>query len=152
MDEIHRAKWASIWLGATRAVAVTFNETIEGHRVAAESVGTSIDARGSLARVAMRALDASRSGLPPVTAEALKASREELLRAAGVRTRKALHQQFKVLHLEVEAAALNVIPTRDGGFSGDDRGYHFLVPIRLPWPCDLDALDEALREAARGCC
>jgi hypothetical protein len=67
------------------------------------------------------ALNAALKNRPPVTD--WKALGEPLFKAAGVRSWAALQKQNSLVAVQRERGTIRFSPCRNGGASGDDRGY-----------------------------
>jgi hypothetical protein len=57
-----------------------------------------------------------------------------LLRVAGVRSWNALQRSAARCQVETNATAIRVLPSRNGGTRGDDRGYHSLEELAVTLP------------------
>jgi len=112
-------------------------------------------ASGSSAEVLGRALRetlvATRYGLAD-KAEARKLG-DAFVKAAGFKSLKALVQEARYCHVNEDGKHLQLTPSRQGGWSGPDRGAHWLEDEKVTVAMSVtDAeLGRALREAMQRC-
>jgi hypothetical protein len=76
-----------------------------------------------------------------------------LLKAAGVRSEKALHTGSRYLMVEREGKTLRIEPSRNGGTKGDTKGFEPLpqLAISLDAGAAPEALGAAIRAALERC-
>jgi hypothetical protein len=106
----------------------------------------------SLAQAIQSALATSREGVAhPVD---WKAVSQPLFKAAKIKSWNALQNSAKMVGIEMSDAELRIVPSRNGGTSGDDKGYHSLPEkaIVLTAGCSEEQLGSALSQALEFCC
>jgi hypothetical protein len=76
-----------------------------------------------------------------------------LLTAAGVRSWNAIQRSARHCRVEATGAVIRIIPSRNGGTAGEDKGYHPLVDqaIVLPADCTDEQLGIAVEDGATNC-
>jgi hypothetical protein len=78
------------------------------------------------------ALAASRQNIPRPTD--WRSFPSSLLRVAGCRSWNALQRSAARCEVEANASAIRILPSRNGGTQGDDRGYHSIAELALTVP------------------
>ena len=115
-------------------------------RIAREELAT------ALVGAVREALRQSREGVehPTVWKKEVGAA---VLEAAGARTWAALERTSQLCHVETCDDGLIIVPTRNGGTMGSDRGFHELpdLAIRIPAAAIDGGLVQALLRAAEPC-
>jgi hypothetical protein len=98
------------------------------------------------------ALAASRDGVAHPTD--WKAVLQPLLNGAKIKSWNALQKSAKMVGIEMSDVELRILSSRNGGTSGDDKGYHSLpeTAIVLATGCSDEELGSALRQALSLCC
>jgi hypothetical protein len=98
------------------------------------------------------ALAASRDGVAHPTD--WKAVLQPLLNGAKIKSWNAMQKSAKMVGIEMSDDELRVVPSRNGGTSGNDKGYHSLTEtaIVLPPGCSDEELGSALSQALVLCC
>ena len=83
-----------------------------------------------------------------------KAALQPLFKAAKIKNWNALQKSAKMVEVEMSAAELRMVPSRNGGTSGDDKGYQSLPEkaIVLEADCSPEQLGLALSQALEVCC
>ena len=59
---------------------------------------------------------------------------ESFFKAAGLKSWGALHARSRCCTIERTSIVLRIVPTRNGGAAGDDRGFHALDDLTLELP------------------
>ncbi|MFQ3593046.1 MAG: hypothetical protein SNJ82_07635, partial [Gemmataceae bacterium] len=79
---------------------------------------------------------------------------QPLLNVAKIKSWNALQKSAKMIGVEMSDAELRIVPSRNGGTSGNDKGYHSLPEkaIILASACSNDELGSALEQAMALCC
>jgi hypothetical protein len=82
-----------------------------------------------------------------------KAFSQSFLKAAGLRSWRTLQLGSRCCMIERTATLLQIVPTRNGGTTGDDKGFHALADstIELPSTSDPARLGAALLFAFDRC-
>jgi len=82
-----------------------------------------------------------------------KAVLQPILNGAKVKSWNALQISAKMVGIELLDAELRIVPSRNGGTSGDDKGYHSLpeTAIVLTTGCSDEELGLALSQALALC-
>lgn len=75
------------------------------------------------------------------------------LAAAEVKSEAALQRQSQLIRITAEAAKIVLTPTRNGGASGSDKGFHHLeaATMAVASNCTDRELGETLRDALSKC-
>lgn len=75
------------------------------------------------------------------------------LRAAGVRSEKAFQTGARSLTVERQGHTIRIVPSRNGGSSGDVKGFHSLPELGMSVPLDssVDELGAAVRACFERC-
>jgi hypothetical protein len=105
----------------------------------------------ALVKAVKQALDASLNGVEnPSNWRSLLAP---VLAVARARSWSALARNSHMCQIEGDSDGVTVVPTRNGGVTGDDRGFHELrnLSISVSDPDDDDRLLEALLQAEELC-
>jgi hypothetical protein len=99
------------------------------------------------------ALRQSKDGLEHPTPTVLKEIGAAVLEAAGERTWAALERTSLMCYVDTRDDGLSILPTRNGGTMGSDRGFHELpeLEIRVPAAAIDGGLVQALLRAAELC-
>jgi hypothetical protein len=103
---------------------------------------------GAAVRVA---LQESRQGVPHPTD--WKKFVPPVIEVAGVRSWAALQRSAAKCHIEAGTDGVKVVPLRNGGTRGDDRGYHSLgdLAVKLPATATDEELGAAVLAALAAC-
>jgi len=101
---------------------------------------------GEAIRKALRAFRPS-VPVPDYRSPEWKALRLGRFRAAGVRSEREFMSGSKLVDISTVGEAIQFVPTRNGGSSGAQRGYHFLPGAALKAPLKADAESLALKLA-----
>jgi len=98
------------------------------------------------------ALVASRDGVVHPTD--WKAVLQPLFKGAKIKSWNAMQKSAKMVGIEMSDAELRIVPSRNGGTAGDDKGYHSLSEkaIVLAGDCSAEQLGSALSQALELCC
>jgi len=88
------------------------------------------------------ALRESKEGLEHPTPAVLKEIGAAVLEAARERTWAALERTSLMCHVDTRDDGLSIVPTRNGGTMGSDRGFHELPDLEIRVPAD--AIDSRL--------
>jgi hypothetical protein len=106
----------------------------------------------TVAQAVRIALAASRDGVAHPTD--WKAVLQPHLNGAKIKSWSAFQKSAKMVGIEMSGAELRIVPSRNGGTSGDDKGYHPLpeAAIVLATGCSDAELGSALRQALELCC
>jgi hypothetical protein len=133
---IHGTHYSDQWIG---------NAGPPVHVVASDS------AAEALGRALRETLASTRYGLAD-KAEARKLG-DAFVKAAGFKSLKALVLESRYCHVNEDGKHLQLTPSRQGGWSGPDRGAHWLDDEKLTVAMSVtDAeLGRALREAMQRC-
>ena len=77
-----------------------------------------------------------------------------LFKCAKIRSWNALQKSAKMCGVEESNSELRIVPTRNGGTAGSDKGYHSLPEkaILLEADCAPEQLGKALEQALELCC
>ncbi len=106
----------------------------------------------TLGQAIQNALAASQDGVAHPTDS--KAVLQPLFKGAKIKSWNALQKSAKMVSIEMSAAELRMVPSRNGGTSGDDKGYNHLPEkaIVLAAGCSPEQLGSALSQALELCC
>jgi len=104
-----------------------------------------------LGAAVLNALSLSRGTLPhPESPRGLQAAR---LKAAGVRSEKAFQSDALSLTVELLDRTIRIVPSRNGGTSGESKGFHGLPDrsVSLPFDAGARELGAAICECFERC-
>jgi hypothetical protein len=104
-----------------------------------------------LGELALRALGDGRRGIPRVTD--WKALVAPLLDACAARSWSAIQRRYEYVEVERLGGRVSVIPSRNGGTRGDDKGFHTLTSevIHISEAVVPDVLGRAIQDAFSRC-
>jgi CDI immunity protein len=114
---------ANVYARNTDFLIEPTSKTESGYRVSSDPVAqlqhtTSVVELGKAIR---ESLAESRRGVPNPVRGKFPSS---LLRVAGVRSWNALQTSAALCHVHADSNTIRIIPTRNGGTKGTERGYH----------------------------
>jgi hypothetical protein len=97
------------------------------------------------------ALTASRRGMPALTN--WKKFPSSLLQVAGIRSWNALLRSAARCQVEATRDTIRVLPSRNGGTQGDERGYHSVEELAVTVPASIsdEELGASLVSAIAAC-
>jgi hypothetical protein len=109
-------------------------------------------AAADLGRALQRALSAAKEGVAHPTD--WKAQLSPLLQCAKIRSWNALQKAAKMCQVEALNGQMRITPSRNGGTSGSDKGYHHIADqtVLLPLDCSAEELGAGLLQALTLCC
>jgi hypothetical protein len=148
------SRLASVYARSADYIVQPSSWTTTGLRVGTEPINVLPCDAGvaDLGEALQKALSAAKEGIVHPTD--WKAQLEPLLQCAKLRSWNALQKSAKMCEVELTDHGLRITPSRNGGTSGPDKGYHPIADqsVVLPLECSTEELGAAVFRGLALCC